>query len=351
MRPRRGAGRGRRVALLLAVAVLAYPVWVVGGALVRGRDLAGAWRAWRGPHPELADAPVALPPAPFAPARVVGSLLDPELVEVSGLAGSQRGADVLWAVNDGGNEPRLHALALDGRRLRAFDLDSPETDDDEADWEDLASFRFEGAPLLLVADVGDNQAWRPSVRLFVVPEPDLADAQTRIAPSARIELRYEDGPRDCEAVAVDPETATLLLISKRTAPPVLYGAELAPALRAGGGSVVARALGPVAVPPPTRTDADALVPTMLHMPTALDLEPGGGAAFVLGYVAGWRFPRAPGESWAAAFARPPEQLALPPLALAEAAAYHGGALYVTGEIDTLALVRWRPPLVKFEPLR
>ena len=291
-----------------------------------------------------------LAPAPFEPARFAGTLLDPELVEISGLAGSQRGPGVLWAVNDGGNPARLYALSTDGRLLRAFDV-AVGADDAGADWEDLASFRFEGAPLLLIADVGDNVSWRRSVRLFVLEEPDLAASAPGLTPLLRIELRYADGPRDCEAVAVDEASATLLLISKRTAPPVLYAAELAPLLRAGGGEALARPLGPVAIPPPGTERATALAPSMLHMPTALDLEPGGGAAFVLGYTAGWRFPRREGESWAEAFARTPEQLALPPLALAEAAAYLDGTLFVTGEVDRLALVRWRAPLLRFDPVR
>jgi hypothetical protein len=103
-------------------------------------------------------------------------------------------------------------------------------------------------------------------------------------------------------------------------------------------------------PPPSKELADALAPEMLHMPTALDLAPDGSAAVVLSYAAGWRFPRGPDQGWAEAFAGQPERIALPPLALAEAVAYVGASLFVTSEVDRLSLVRWRAPLVRFDPV-
>jgi hypothetical protein len=44
----------------------------------------------------------------------------------------------------------------------------------------------------------------------------------------RVRFRFEDGPRDCEAMAVDPEQPRALLLSKRTEPPVLYELTLLP---------------------------------------------------------------------------------------------------------------------------
>jgi hypothetical protein len=295
-------------------------------------------------------APVTLPAAPYGPPLQVGSLLDPELIEVSGLAASRRDAGVLWALNDGGNARRLYALSLEGETRGAYDVAVPEEPWwGESDWEDLAAFRHEGRPYLLIADVGDNWSWRRSVRLWVVDEPDPAAPAAPLVPRARIGLVYADGAHDCEAVAVDETDLSVLLVSKRTAPPVVYRAELAPLLGAGGGEALARPLAPLAIPPPSTARVDALAPAMLHMPTALDLAPDGSAALVLSYAAGWRFPRRAGESWAEAFARTPEQLPLPPLALAEAVAYVGDSLFVTSEVDRFALLRWRAPLVRFDP--
>jgi hypothetical protein len=324
---------------------------LLGLGLVGGRDLAAAWRALRAPSPQAVAAPVALPEAPYGPAVHVGSLLDPELIEVSGLAASRRDPAVLWALNDGGNAHRLFALSLAGELRRTYDVAVPaERWWEDSDWEALAAFRHADLPYLLIADVGDNWSWRRSVRLWVVEEPDPAAPAASVAPIARIDLVYADGPHDSEAVAVDESDLSLLLVSKRTVPPVVYRAELAPLLGAGGGEAIAHPLARLAIPPPSTARGEALAPAMLHMPTALDLAPDGSAALVLSYAAGWRFPRSPGESWAEAFARAPEQLPLPPLPLAEAVAYVGDSLFVTSEVDRLALVRWRAPLVRFDPL-
>jgi hypothetical protein len=349
---RRRAGRLRAFVIALLLVVLSPLACVVGLGLLEGNDFAAAWRALRAPAPEVAAAPVALAAAPYGPALHVGSLLDPELGEVSGLVASRRSKEVLWAVNDGGNAHRLYAHGLDGARLGAFDVAVPADPWwGRSDWEDLAALRHEGTPYLVIADVGDNWSWRRSVRLWIVEEPDLAAGVVApLAPRMAIDLVYADGPRDCEAVAVDQTELSVLLISKRSAPPVVYAAPLGPVLRAGGGEVVARPVASLPLPPPSTERADAFAPAMLHMPTALDLAPDGSAALVLSYTAGFRFPRSPGESWAEAFAKTPEQLPLGPLALAEAAAYVGEALYVTSEVERLALVRWRAPLLRFDPL-
>ena len=44
--------------------------------------------------------------------------------------------------------------------------------------------------------------------------------------SRRIEYVYADGPRDCEGVAVDVQRREILLLTKRTEPPVLYSLPL-----------------------------------------------------------------------------------------------------------------------------
>jgi hypothetical protein len=353
VRPRRRrAGRGLAALALALLLVAGLPVaCLVGFGLVQGRDLAAGWRALRAPSPQAVATPVALPAAPYGPPVHVGSLLDPELIEVSGLAASRRDPAVLWALNDGGNAHRLFALSLAGELLRAYDVAVPEERWwGDSDWEALAAFRHADVPYLLIADVGDNWSWRRRVRLWVVEEPNLAAPAAPLVPSAHIEIVYADGPRDSEAAAVDESDLSLLLVSKRTAPPVVYRADLAPLLGAGGGEALAHPLARLAIPPPSTARVDALAPAMLHMPTALDLAPDGSAALVLSYAVGWRFPRSPGESWADAFARAPEQLPLPPLPLAEAVAYVGDSLFVTSEVDRLALVRWRAPLLRFDPL-
>jgi len=130
----------------------------------------------------------------------------PLLPETSGLAPSQPRRHLLWAHNDSDNAPVLFALGTDGRlrgQLRPIGATN-------VDWEDIASFEAEGRAWLLVADVGDNASQRTNCVLYVVPEPDPGGWRPG-ANSGRGRLahprRYPDGPRDCEAVAVDPREA------------------------------------------------------------------------------------------------------------------------------------------------
>jgi hypothetical protein len=283
-RNRRKRSPLRWILLAVFLLLLAPPTLFIGRGIAEGRDLRAAWRALRAAGPVPVTDPVPSVAAPFGPASIVGSLLDPELVEVSGLARSGHGEPLLWAVNDGGNPLQLHALSLVGERLAAFDLDVPEAGD--TDWEDLASFHWQGKDYLLIPDVGDNRNWRRSLRLWLVEEPSLDEAGTHLTPRRRGELVFEGGARDREAVAVDETTATLLLVSKRTAPPVLYEADLTEWLAGSNASLVAVPTGPVAIPPPSLQLGDSWIPSWMHMPTALDLAPDGSAAIVLTYAAG-----------------------------------------------------------------
>lgn len=304
---------------------------------------------WSTPTASVAEER-AVVPAAYGPGIYAGRLARTELGEASGMVASLRRGDVLWAANDGGNPATLYAVGLGGEDLAAFPiLGVPE---DDADFEDLASLRHAGHAFLVVADVGDNVGARDAVALWGFQEPILADAGTTLRPSWHITLRYEDGPRDCEAVAVDPDREVVMLISKRERPPALYEAPIGALVDAGGGEVVARRVGELSgLPLPSAQDAACTwVPAALHMPTALDLAPEGHSAVVLSYAAAWEFPRHPGESWATAFARAPQRIEIPPLPQAEALAFVGTSLYVSGERAKLALFRWPAALIRLDPI-
>ncbi|MFQ5417320.1 MAG: hypothetical protein ACE5FL_09770 [Myxococcota bacterium] len=326
-----------------------------------GRDPAAGWRALlalRGPD---LGAPVEIARAPFGDAVLVGHLANPKLEETSGLAASRRRNDLLWAINDGARIPRLIAVGVDGKDLGMVRIEGAEA----VDWEALASFEWQGRPHLVVADTGDNFSWRRSVELIVVEEPELAGdhfpPDSRIDVAWRVPFRFEDGPRDCEAVAVaiDADGPRALLLSKRTQPPVLYELPLLPkehSATSENGPVplrMATRLGEVpGIPPPTRADVDALdwLGRYAAMPTGLDLSADGGLAAILTYRDAYAFARAPGESWAAALARTPQRIALPPMAQAEAIAFTrtGRTLFATSEKRPSPLYRleWRSTSVR-----
>lgn len=260
----------------------------------------------------------------FAPDKTGWTLREGALSETSGLAVSQQDPRFFWALNDSGNGPRLFLLDALGGAHGSVDI----ADVRNVDWEDMDSFRLNGNPFLLIADTGDNQARRDACKLIIVPEPDVRSGRVdgTIAPAWMIRYRYEDGPRDCEAVAVDSRERKVFMISKRTLPPVLYEVPLQPA--ATKEPILARRLGPVNLPA-----ADLWEGPYAGQPTGLSFSPDGHMAAVLTYARVFLFQRRPGESWADAFAREPERLRRHGLEQAEAIAFsaEGQKIHVISE--------------------
>ena len=110
-----------------------------------------------------------LTPQEIGKAVTVGNLANPQITEASGLAASRLYPEILWAINDGGNDPVLYAVGIDGADLGTFRVE----DADNYDWEALASFELQDTAYLLIADVGDNWNQREPSSLYVVEEPDI----------------------------------------------------------------------------------------------------------------------------------------------------------------------------------
>ncbi len=189
-----------------------------------------------------------------------------ELDESSGLGISNRRTGFFWSHNDSGDEARLFAFDRTGKRTGQVKLTSADSDD----WEDMASFVHQGVPRLLVADSGDNDSRRSGVLLHLFDEPDptketkLGDREIQT-----LMLTYEDGPRDCEAVAVDVSRGVIILVTKAKLP----------------------LCGVYTVPLPVRDESDddlkvtakrvKLLP--IPMVTALDMDPVNGDLWLVSY--------------------------------------------------------------------
>lgn len=136
--------------------------------------------------------------------RVTGRVASSAASELSGLVASRSRRGVLWAHNDSGDAARLLAFRSSGATVAEVALTGAEN----VDWEDIAA-----GPkgTLLVADIGDNLAQRPSVVVYRVPEPRFSGT---VAVTARYELRYPDGARDAEVLMFDRSTASIVIVSK-----------------------------------------------------------------------------------------------------------------------------------------
>ncbi len=274
----------------------------------------------------------------YSPMQASGTIDDRRIVEASGLARSHRVPDRLWALNDGGSRPQLFAFGVDGKTHGSVTLQNAAN----IDWEDLASFEHDGKAWLLVADIGDNDARRAYCTLYLVEEPVELQNQ-RLEPLREIRFLYPEGPLDAEAITVDAESSSILILVKRTVPARLYRLALVPN---DDTTQMAELLGEVAtLPQPTARDLERALPDQSWhwQPTAMDISNSGETVMILTYRGAYLFSRNTGEDWIDALQRPPVPLDLGGSALAEAAAfgYKDRSIFVTVEGR-------RPKLYRFE---
>jgi len=268
-------------------------------------------------------------PAVAEEARLAAVITDPRLDEISGMAASRRHAGLFWVHNDSGDGPHLFAVDREGAVRAALTLDGARNQD----WEDMASFEREGRAYLLVADTGDNGGIRDRLRLLLVEEPAGLGPDLRARPLRTIEFRWPDGPRDCEAVAVDPDGRNAWLVAKKRVPPELWRVPLD---GDAGGVVVAERMGLLSgVLQPTAEDLarNPVYGRYRSQITAADISADDRRFAVLNYRTAYVYQRRDGEDWATALAREPAELVLPWLPQAEALALDpdGGSAWISSE--------------------
>lgn len=196
------------------------------GAATEGTSRAEVASEPTGPAVESSVAPEsaargtrAVPCDRYEGPTVIGSISEPILSEISGVAASRVQEDVLYVHNDSG-EPhaRFFAIRSSGEVLAeyalgdetAFDLEEiaigPGRDHDDA---------------IYLGDIGDNDARagrtpRSSIHVLRVEEPRVPRAREvrTLGPVERFELRYPADPVDAEAFFLDAGTGDLYVLGK-----------------------------------------------------------------------------------------------------------------------------------------
>jgi hypothetical protein len=261
-------------------------------------------------------------------ARITGHVDTPAATELSGLVLSRTQPGVLWTENDSGNPNHVFAVAADGTLRSDVTISGAEN----VDWEDIALGRLPGGgAALLVADIGDNLAQRASVSVYRVPEPHVADGPLiATPPAARLELRYPDGPRDAEALLVDPSSGAFVVVEKS-----YIG-------RAG----VYVADHPVTGAPVTMRRRASLSLGVAEAVTGGDVSADGRTIALRTYDAVFVWRRKPGETVVAALGRRPcmARTSLPGEGQGEALALTrgGGAFFTVPEGEQPAIRRYAP---------
>ncbi len=264
---------------------------------------------------------------------------DAELEEMSGLAPSRYHKNILWVINDGGNDATLIAMNTNASRVATFNLKGAKN----VDWEDISSFQLNGKNYLMISDTGDNGGIRNSLQIYIVEEPkELKDGQT-LEPAWSIDFNWPDGARDCEAAAVDATNGEILLVSKKRVPPELFKLPLQPT----GKNIIATKIGDlpgIAQPDSQELEKNPVYGRYRSQVTGADLSPNGRVLAVLNYHAVYFYVRDNAKaSWSRALAAKPYSFEFPWLPQAEAITFNheGNALYIGSEQRPVPLLRYR----------
>ena len=249
-------------------AALSLLVLFFGYGWSQGHDPVRALGNSLTPHPDPVESNPDLPVIAKHRVSWLGDIESRELQESSGLTASIRHEDVLWSMNDSGGEAELFAMSLTGKHLATVSIATEKP----IDWESLDAFEYEGKSYVAIADVGDNFGWRSSVRVLVVPEPELIESGD-VDVAWTIEFTYPDGPRDSEAIAVDAACERILVLSKREYPQKLYEV---PLIENDPEPTQAKLLDTLpGLPQPSVADYEEEPDTAQyrHMPSGMDYDP------------------------------------------------------------------------------
>ena len=265
--------------------------------------------------------------------EVTGHILSTQVSELSGLEAV--GGPRLIAHNDDG-PPVLFIFGEDGKieaRLRLKGVKN-------RDWEELTLIDSGDAQFLVVGDIGDNLARHDSMRLHFVDLSALPDFKslgsgvTEIEVAHSTHVYFPDGARDCEAMAYDPSSNTILFATKRDKPPRVYSADAGEAMNRA--ELELQFLGTMPkLRPPTR--GDALVfgtnTQWISQPTGMDIDASGRLAAIITYRSLYLFERGENETWREAFFGTPREFLGPRSKDEEAIAFSPDmqSLYVSAE--------------------
>ena len=247
----------------------------------------------------LGDTPSPPPSSPTkSETRVTrsGTMGSDFLIECSGIDTSLLHDELLWAINDSGDEPFLYAMGIDGRDLGRVRIDGAIN----RDWEDLATFTWQGRPMILIADIGDNRARYGLYHLYIIEEPRVpADGFPPFAHRSvawTIRFTYPDRNHDAEAISVDASSNRILILTKREKAPILFSLPLRPA--ASDTTLTASYIAQIdQLPQPTEDDLQYPYGKFRSQPTAMDISSDGLEMLVLTYKDAYLFKRQFSRSW------------------------------------------------------
>lgn len=145
-----------------------------------------------------------------------GPINDSKINEASGLAASVTNRGMLWTHNDSGDKARIFLIDVNGNTRAIVELKGVSN----RDWEDIAvgPGPVQGKSYVYIGEIGDNFARYEYKYVYRIEEPALEpkamDLDTVITQVDSIKFKLPGGPRDTEALIVDPVTKDIYIFSK-----------------------------------------------------------------------------------------------------------------------------------------
>lgn len=139
-------------------------------------------------------------------------IVDRKLEEASGLVASAAHPGYFWTHNDSGNSAELFLIDSTAGIAATMPLGNVAN----RDWEDitLGPGPDPDKTYVYVGDIGDNKAQYPYKIIYRMEEPASIENK-RIDNFDTLFIQLPDGPRDSEALMIDPISSNMFIVSKR----------------------------------------------------------------------------------------------------------------------------------------
>jgi hypothetical protein len=240
----------------------------------------------------------------------IGTIENPVLEEMSGLAFSKKHPNKFYTHTDSGGEVAVFVLDSEGNEIGKIRLEGVEN----RDWEDIAVGPGPGGnSYVYVAEIGDNLGVHQSVQIFRFPEPGKLSGEISLKPEIHT-YTYPAGAMDAESLFVDPISGDLFVVSKRDSKNTLFQ------LKSGDFGK-------------EQVVAEELLKLPLTSATAADISQDGSKILIKNYFKVYYWERKKGESVADALSRTPKELPYVPEPQGEAVGFQpdGKAYYTISE--------------------
>ncbi|MES2377752.1 MAG: hypothetical protein V4553_14295 [Bacteroidota bacterium] len=162
---------------------------------------------------------------------VSGTLQDKRMNEISGIAASGIAKDTYYVHNDSGDTSRFFAISPAGKLISTiYYKGTPTALQGVFDCEDIAVGPGPDAKksYVYIADIGDNGAARKHITIYRIAEQASLLKDSNVNTTATpLHLKYPDGPKDAEAMMIDPQQKLIYIVSKRSDTVRVYTTPLA----------------------------------------------------------------------------------------------------------------------------